>query len=289
MDSIIFDILVGVTQGGLYFLTAAGLVLIMGITRVVNFAHGHFYMLGAYVAWMIGTAIGSNWGYWAGCLGGAISAGLVGILVEVFFLRSLYKTEPLFQMLLLFGLLFLIEGVVFLLWGSSVLRISIPSYLMGNMSIGNMTFPYYLLFVLGASIALTLLLWLFLFKTDLGKNCRAAGMDTETAGALGINVPMVYTSLFTLGAMLAGAAGGLATGMKGVSPLMGGQMILNALIVAVIGGVGNLLGALMAAIILGITETIIGHYLQMFGMAVPFVLMAVILVIRPYGLLGRPE
>jgi branched-chain amino acid transport system permease protein len=285
--SILQDLLIGLTFGMLYFLMGAGLTLTMGVLGIANFAHGAMFMAGAYVAWTVSQVLhGSGSAFWISCLMGGLAVAALAAIMEFFLLRRIYKAEHIYQLLLTFAVVLLIDGLILEIWGAQSRTFTLPTFLSGSLRIFGSPFPTYLIFILFVSIFLGVLLWLFIYKTSLGKTCRAAAMDSEISEALGINVPRVITLVFCIGGALVGLAGGLGVGLKAITLGLSAEVIITCFVVVIIGGLGNLQGTFVSALLLGLVESFGGHYLQQFSMALPFILMALVLILRPQGLLG---
>lgn len=206
--------------------------------------------------------------------------------MEVFLLRRVYKAEHIYQLLATFAVVLLIDGLTLEIWGAQPRTFALPTFIGGSLKILGSPFPTYLIFILFVSTFFGVLLWLFLYKTTLGNACRAAAMDSEMSEALGINVPRVVTLVFCIGGALVGLAGGLGVGLKGITLGLSAEVIITCFVIVIIGGLGNLKGTLVSALLLGLVESFGGHYLQQFAMALPFILMALVLILRPQGLLG---
>lgn len=288
MGIFISDMLQGVSVGMLYFLIAAGLTLVMGILGIVNFAHGAMYMIGAYVGWTVVQGLGSaGYSFLISCIISAIVLGAFAIFVEVILFRRIYQAEHLYQLILTFGLALFLEGLTLQVWGAEAKAVALPDFLHGSVGLYGLAFPVYLVFILIVSTFLAILLWLFLHKTRLGKECRAAAMDREVSETLGINVRKVLTTIFCVGGALAGLGGVLGVGLKSLNLGIGTDIVVTCFVIIVVGGMGRLEGALVAGILLGLLESFGGHYFQQLSMAFPFILMALVLVLRPQGLLGK--
>ncbi|MBE9571629.1 MAG: branched-chain amino acid ABC transporter permease [Proteobacteria bacterium] len=285
---ICIDILTGLSRGLLYFLIASGLAVTLGTLGIINFAHGAFYMCGAYIAWTVAQVIGNVIGaFWIGAAVGTAFMFLIGLLIEFVLLRRIYATEHLYQMLLTFALVLVIDGLALEIWGGLPKSIFLPEYLRGHLSVMGHPWPVYSLFTLLFSTALAIGLWFLLYRTRFGKECRAAAMDREVSEALGINVPRVFMLMFATGAAIAALAGGVGTAFYSVSPGLGVGIIVICFAIIVIGGMGSLMGAFIGALILGMIESFGWHYFPWLAMHIPYILMAVILLTRPQGLFGR--
>lgn len=279
----------GLTAAMFLFLIASGLSLIFGILRVLNFAHGSFYMLGAYLAYQVvqwlGTAPGRFW--WA-ALGAAVGIALLGGLVERLLLRRLYGREELYQLLFTYALVLILSDAAKVVWGTGQLSVTRPPGLTGAVRIFGTVVPYYNLFILLLGPALALLFWGVLRHTRAGRLIRAAALDREMLGALGINVSRLYTGVFVLGSFLAGLGGALVTPVKTIVPGMDVEIIVEAFIVVVIGGLGSFWGTLLGALVYGQVLAFGILVIPRFSIFSVFALMAVVLILRPWGLLGRP-
>lgn len=284
---ILTDILNGLSRGMLYFLMTSGLALTFSVLGIINFAHGSFIMLGAYIAFTLLQATGMTWAFFIIIIVAGFLVGVIGLLVEIFLLRRIYESEHLYQLLLTFALVLIFDGLVMEIWGGRPRSMDLPKHILGAITIMGNPFPKYSLIVLIVSALLTIGLWQFLYRTDFGKATRAAAMDREMTEALGINVPVVFTGMFGIGIALAAFAGGLGLAMGSLTPGVGTHIIILCFAVVVIGGMGSLWGALIAALILGIFEAFGGHYFPQIAMALPFMLMALILMLRPQGLFGK--
>ena len=281
------DLLNGLSRGMLYFLMASGLTLALSVLRIINFAHGSLIMLGAYITWSLLQIMSGNWAFvLIICLSGCI-VGIIGILIEVFFMRRLYESEHLYQVLLTFALIMIIDGVVLEIWGGMAKTMLLPSFFLGAVSIAGRLFPKFSLFILLGSVVVAMLLWVFIYKTDFGKASRAAAEDREMTSALGINVPLICCGTFAIGVALAGFSGGLGLAMTSLTPGVGTHLVVTCFAIIVIGGLGSLTGTLAAALILGIFEAFGDHYFPEIAMALPYIIMAVILLVKPQGLLGK--
>jgi len=279
----------GLTAAMFLFLIASGLSLIFGVLRVLNFAHGTFYMLGAYSAYQVIQWIGPGPGkFWISALAAALSIALLGGLVERFLFRHLYGKEELYQLLFTYALVLVLGDVAKLLWGTQQKSVSRPPGLTGSLSLFGTTVPYYNLFIilLGPAIALTF--WLVLQRTRAGRFIRAAALDRETLGALGVNVDALYTWVFVLASFLGGLGGALISPMRAIVPGMDTEVIVEAFVVVVIGGLGSFWGTFLGALIYGQVLSFGILLFPRFSIFSVFALMAAVLVVRPWGLLGRP-
>ncbi len=279
----------GLTAAMFLFLIASGLSLIFGVLRVLNFAHGTFYMLGAYAAYQIVQWIGAGPDkFWVSVIGAALAVAVLGGLIERLLFRRLYGKEELYQLLFTYALVLILGDVAKILWGTQQKSVSRPPGLTGSFSLMGTTIPYYNLFIilLGPAIALTF--WLVLQRTRAGRFIRAAALDRETLGALGVNVNALYMWVFVLASFLGGLGGALISPMRAIVPGMDTEVIVEAFVVVVIGGLGSFWGTFLGALIYGQVLSFGILFFPRFSIFAVFALMAAVLVIRPWGLLGRP-
>jgi branched-chain amino acid transport system permease protein len=279
----------GLTTAMFLFLIASGLSLVFGIMRVINFAHGSFYMLGAYLAWQ-----GVQWfhptgvGFWAAALFAASAVGVLGAVVERLFFRSLYGKEELYQLLFTYALVLILGDVAKFIWGTDQLSVSTPPVLAGSVQIFGSTQPLYNLFLMTIGPLIALGGWLVLNRSGVGRMVRAAQMDREMLDALGANVGTIYTGMFVFSSFLAGLSGALVTPIQSIVPGMDVLIIVQAFIVVVIGGMGSFWGTFWGSVIYGEVLSFGILIFPGFSLFSVFALMAVILIVRPWGLFGRP-
>ena len=279
----------GLTAAMFLFLVAAGLSLIFGVLGVLNFAHGSFYMLGAYTAYQIVQWLGRDPGsFWWAALGAAVSIAILGGLIERFLFRHLYGADVLYQLLFTYALVLILSDAAKVLWGTGQLSVSRPPGLTGAFKLWGTFVPYYNLFVLLLGPAIALLFWLLLTRTRSGRLIRAAALDREMLGALGVNVDRLYTGVFVVGSFLAGLGGALIAPVKAIVPGMDVEIIVEAFIVVVIGGLGSFWGTMLGALVYGQVLAFGILIFPRFSIFSVFALMAVVLILRPWGLLGRP-
>ena len=282
LANFLIQLLNSVQYGLLLFMLAAGLTLIFGIMGVVNLAHGSFYMLGAYLAWSLSVYFGS---LSLAILSGAVLSVIFGLALEWLLFRHFYQRDHLDQVLLTFGLIYIFEEVRSIIWGDDVHGVTIPALLSASIPLTeNLSYPVYRLFMSGVCIALAIGLYLLISKTRLGMKIRAGAFNRDMAGALGINIKLIHAVVFALGVTLAAVAGMLAAPVASVYPNMGSQVLIMCFVVVVIGGIGSVRGALIAALLVGLVDTF-GKVLlpQVAGMLV-YMLMAAVLLWKPEGL-----
>jgi branched-chain amino acid transport system permease protein len=279
------QLLLGLINGSFYAVLSLGLALIFGLLNVINFTHGAQYMLGAYVAWISMTYAGVN--YWLSLLVAPIVVGAFGILTERLFLRWLYHLDPLYGLLLTFGLALIIEGVFRQIYGISGQPYPIPALLTGGRNLGFMFLPTYRAWVLLASLIVCLSTWLVIEKTKLGAYLRAGTENPTLVQAFGINVPRMITLTCGFGVALAALAGVLAAPIYQVKPTMGADMIIVVFAVVVIGGMGSIMGSVVTGFVLGLLEGLTKVFYPEASNTIIFVVMAVVLLIKPAGLFGR--
>jgi branched-chain amino acid transport system permease protein len=279
----IIQILNGVSYGCLLFLLAAGLTLTQGLLRVVNLTHGSYYLLGGYFGLMVVKATGN---FWLGILAGGMAMGIVGLFIQRFFL-SHYPHNELAQVLLTFGFLFLIADLALWQFGGTPQTIPTPSIFQGAVSVGPARFPTYRFVLIGAGLIIGLFLWWFIDYTRIGTLVRASVDDAETASGLGVNTPVLMTGVFAMGALLAGAAGVIGGPLVGMYPGADFDVLLLAIVIVILGGLGSLRGAFLAAILVGLLDTAGRTLFPQFSLFAIFAPMAIMLIFRPAGLLGR--
>jgi branched-chain amino acid transport system permease protein len=279
----------GLTTAMFLFLIASGLSLIFGVLRVLNFAHGTFYMLGAYGAYQFMQWLGPGPGmFWVAVLGAALAVAILGGLVERLLLRHLYDREELYQLLFTYALVLVLSDVAKIVWGTQQKGVVRPPELTGAVSLFGATIPYYNLFILALGLAVAVTFWLVLQRTRMGRLIRAAALDRETLGALGVNVSALYTGVFVIGSFLGGLGGALVAPVRTIVPGMDTEIIVEAFVVVVIGGLGSFWGTFLGALIYGQVLSFGILFFPRFSIFAVFALMAAVLILRPWGLLGRP-
>ena len=275
----------GLSYGVLLFLLSVGLTLIFGMLDVVNLAHGSFYMLGAY-AGIATLAFTGN--FWLALLVAPLAVGLIGASMERVVLRPLYGRPPLDQVLLTFGFIYLFEDIVKWIWGGRIRSISPPDVLSGSIPLFGGRFPTYRLFVIAFGLVVAVLLWLLIERTRLGAIIRAGVYDAEMTAGMGIDIHRVFTAVFAFGAALGGLSGVIAGPIQSAQPPMGATILIPALIVVVVGGLGSLKGSLVGSLLIGQAETFGKVWLPGVSMAMIYFVMAAVVLLRPQGLFGRP-
>ena len=285
LSALLGQLLLGLVNGSFYAILSLGLAVIFGLLGIVNFAHGALYMVGAYVAWIALERFGL--GYWAALLLAPLVVGVFGVVIERTLLQRLYKLDPLYGLLLTFGLALVVEGIFRDVYGVSGQQYAVPALLQGATDLGFMVLPNYRAWVVVASLAVCLSTWFLIEKTRLGATLRAGTENPRLVQAFGINVPRLVTLTYAGGAALAAVAGVLAAPVIQLTPLMGSNLIIVVFAVVVIGGMGSILGAILTGLVLGLVEGLAKVFYPEASSIVVFVIMAVVLVIRPAGLFGK--
>jgi branched-chain amino acid transport system permease protein len=279
------QLLLGLINGAFYAMLSLGLAVIFGLLNIINFTHGAQYMMGAFCAWFLLNLLGI--GYWPSLIIAPIAVGIFGMVLERAFLRWIYKLDHLYGLLLTFGLAIIIEGLFRQQYGSSGQPYSIPSQLAGGWNLGFMFLPIYRAWVIAASAIVCLGTWFLIERTRLGANLRAATENPVLVQAFGINVPRMITLTYGFGVGLAALAGVMAAPIYQVSPLMGSNIIVVVFAVVVIGGMGSILGAILSGFALGLVEGLTKVFYPEASSTVIFVIMAIVLLVKPAGLFGR--
>jgi len=279
------QLLIGLINGSFYALLSLGLAIIFGLLNVINFCHGALYMLGAFVAWFLLEKAGI--GYWGALILSPLAVGLFGALMERLLLRRLAGLDALYGLLLTFGIALVLQGLFSNWFGSSGLPYEMPPQLQGGQNLGFMFLPNYRVWVIGVSLVLCLGTWAVIERTRLGSRLRAATENATLVSAFGINVPRLVTITYALGVALAAIAGVLAAPIYRVSPLMGADLIIVVFAVVVIGGMGSILGSIVTGFSLGVLEGLTKVFYPEASNTVIFVVMAIVLLVRPAGLFGK--
>ena len=275
----------GLVNGSFYAMLSLGLAVIFGLLGVVNFAHGAFYMLGAYVAFVGLDSFGVN--YWFALLLSPVLVGCLGIVLERLLLRHLYQLDPLYGLLLTFGLALIAEGVMREHYGSSGQTYPVPDALQGVINLGFMILPLYRAWVIVASLVVCFMTWFLIERTRLGSTLRAATENPQLVQAFGTNVPLIVTATYAAGVGLAALAGVLAAPVIQITPLMGSSLVIVVFAVVVIGGMGSIFGAIVSGLVLGMVEGLTKVVYPEASSVVVFLIMAVVLIWRPAGLFGK--
>ncbi|KKB86057.1 ABC transporter permease [Devosia limi DSM 17137] len=281
------QLLLGLINGSFYALLSLGLAVIFGLLNIINFSHGAQYMMGAFVAWMLLTYTGIN--YWWALLIVPLVVGATGVVIERLMISRLYHLDHLYGLLLTFGLALIIQGLFRNQYGVSGLPYSIPAELSGGTNLGFMFLPNYRAWVIVASVVVCFATWFAIEKTRLGAYLRAATENPTLVGAFGINVPRMITLTYGFGVALAALAGVLAAPIYSVNPNMGADLIIVVFAVVVIGGMGSILGAILTGFGLGVVEGLTRVFYPEGSAVVIFVIMAIVLLVKPAGLFGRTQ
>jgi len=287
VQALMGQLLLGLVNGSFYAMLSLGLAVIFGLLGVVNFAHGALYMIGAYVAWFSMDRWGLS--YWWALLLGPLVVGLLGVVLERLLLKRLYKLDPLYGLLLTFGLALIFQGVFQQYYGSSGQDYSAPEALSGATNLGFMFLPNYRGWVVLVSLVVCFGTWFLIERTRLGALLRAGTENPALVQAFGVNVPLMVTLTYAGGSALAGLAGVLAAPVIQVSPLMGSNLIIVVFAVVVIGGMGSIVGSIVTGLALGLVEGLTRVFYPQASSIVVFVIMAIVLMIRPAGLFGKEK
>ncbi|MGN6286395.1 MAG: branched-chain amino acid ABC transporter permease [Afipia sp.] len=283
-DLLALQLFTGLALGAIYVLFAIGLSLIFGMLTVVNFAHGAFFMVGAYVGLFV-LMLGGN--FWLALVVTPLTVGIIGLIVERFLVRPLYGRGIDYPLLLTFGLSYIMVELVRIAFGKTGYPFDTPELLQGAVNIGIGYFPLYRLFVLGAAAAVLVGLWLFLEKTSFGLIIRAGARDPQIVRVLGVDVSRVWLVVFGIGTGIAGLAGVLAAPLQGVIPEMGSTILAEAFVVTVVGGMGSIGGAVIAGLLVGVVVSMTSLFAPEMAKVSIFALMAIVLLVRPQGFFGR--
>lgn len=286
MNIYLLQVINGIGIGMLYFLLAVGLSIVFGLLRFVNFAHGAFYLLGAYFCYQL-----TRWGmsFWLTLLVVPLAVGGVGWLTEKLMLRHVYATAHEYHILVTVGLALAVQELVILQWGPLGDSVAVPDILQGVVMWGNFVYPQYRLFVIGFTAVLAILLWYILEGTRLGSAVRAGSESTEMVSLLGVNVYRIFSLTFALGAATAALAGVLAAPIRGAEPFMGVEALGVAFVVVVVGGMGSFSGALLGGLLIGVVQSVMSTLWPEGARLMIYIAMAAVLLLRPHGLLGRKE
>ena len=289
LQDFVAQLLAGLTRAGLLFIVSAGLSLVFGAMRVINLAHGSLYMLGAFTSFTVVNAIGADIGLFPAVIVSAVATAAVGLLIEVGILRRLYRHEHLLQLLATYALVLVINDVARYVWGSQNRSVPRPLGLRGSVEVLDSAFPMYNLFIILFALGVGGGLWFLVNRTRLGRDIRAAIVDPEMLGGVGVNVSLVFTTVFVIGSALAGVAGAVVAPSSAVGLGMDIDILVEAFAVTIIGGLGSIPGALVGAAIVGLADSFGILFVPRLTLAVIFLAMAAVLAIRPSGLFGVPE
>ena len=281
------QLLLGLVNGSFYAMLSLGLAVIFGLLGIVNFAHGALYMIGAYVAWIGLNKFGIN--YWVSLVLAPVVVGALGVVIERTLLKHLYKIDPIYGLLLTFGLALIAEGLFREQFGVSGQQYEVPDLLQGATNLGFMVLPNYRAWVVVASLVVCFATWYVIEKTRLGAYLRAGTENPRLVEAFGVNVPLMITLTYGFGVALAAFAGVLAAPVIQVSPLMGQNLIIVVFAVVVIGGMGSIMGAILTGLGLGVIEGLTKVFYPEASSTVVFVIMVIVLLIRPAGLFGKEK
>ena len=287
LPAMMSQLLLGLVNGSFYAILSLGLAVIFGLLNVINFAHGALFMLGALLTWMAMNYFGIN--YWVMLILAPLIVGVLGVIIERTMLRWIYKLDHLYGLLLTLGLTLMIEGVFRSIYGVSGLGYDTPELLEGATNLGFMMLPNYRAWVVVASIVVCLATWYVIEKTKLGAYLRAGTENPRLVEAFGVNVPVMITLTYAFGAALAAFAGVLAAPVYQVTPLMGQNLIIVVFAVVVIGGMGSIMGSILTGLGLGVIEGLTKVFYPEASSTVVFVIMAIVLLIRPAGLFGKEK
>lgn len=279
------QLLVGLINGSFYAILSLGLAIIFGLLNIINFCHGAQYMMGAFVAWIALTRFGIN--YWVALIAAPLIVGAVGVVIERLMLRRLYKLDHLYGLLLTFGLALIIEGIFRDQYGISGESYEVPELLSGGINLGFMFLPIYRAWIIVASLTVCFGTWYMIERTKLGAYLRAGTENSQMVQALGINVPLLITFTYGYGVALAAFAGVLAAPVFQVNPLMGSNLIIVVFAVVVIGGMGSIMGSILTGLGLGLIEGLTKVFYPEASSVIVFVIMVIVLLVRPAGLFGK--
>lgn len=277
------QIAAGLARGGMYFLLAMGLTLVFGVLRIINFAHGAFFMLAVFLCVTIARVLG----FWLALIIVPAVLALVGGIVEIFILRRVYKAEHLIQLLATYALVYIITDLVKAIWGAFPMSVPLPSFMHFSFRIFGITIPIHYVCIDGLVIVFSVGLWLFLRKTKLGKTIRACAINPEMAGSLGINVNRLFLIVFMVGSWITGVAAVASAPLLAANLGIGMDIIITCFAVIIVGGVGSFAGALIGSIIIGLAESLGLLVLPQYALVLAFAIMAIVLIVRPWGILGK--
>ena len=281
----------GLTNAAYLFIVAAGLSLVFGALRVINMAHGSLYMIAAFVTVAVANQLGSAYGFWVGMIAAILITGAVGAVIEVVVLRRVYRAEHLVQLLGTYAVTLIVAGVVRKVFGANYRSAPAPDLLRASVSIGGYQYSVYSFFMIFAAIVIAAAVYLLLYRTGLGRNIRAAVSDPELLSASGVNVARLFTTVFAIGAALAALGGVIVAPSQAINSSIDTDVLVLAFAISVIGGLGSIVGSVVGSLIVGevISFGLNNKYTNGFALAFVFLIMAGVLIIRPWGLFGKPE
>ena len=285
LSSLLQQILVGLSRTTILFIVASGLSLVLGVLRIPNLAHGSFYMIGAFLTYSVATVVGGKAGFWVALVAAPVGVALISLVIERGLFRHLYDREHLMLLLFTFSFTLVFGDIVKIIWGADFRSISVPAVFQGSLSIFGLPLPRYNVFLLIIGPLVALGLWALTQKTKIGKIARAAAVDREMVGAVGINVSLVFSAVFVIGCSLAGLGGALVAPTQNITQGMDHSIIMEAFLIVIVGGLGNIWGALLGALIFGLTDAVGILLWPQFAIVFPYSVVVIILMIRPKGLL----
>jgi len=286
-SSILTQLIVGLSRTMILFIVSSGMSLILGVLRIPNVAHGSFYMIGAFLSYTITSFLGEgSYSFWLGITLAPIIVGLIGFFLERGFFSYLYEREHLMLLLLTFGFASILGDLVKLTWGAEYRTMNTPAFLQGSADFFGLPIPNYNLFLLLIGPVIAIILWFIFNKTKFGKIARAAAVDKEMVSAVGINVNLIFSLTFVFGCLLAGLGGALIAPIVNISLGMDHSLIMEVFLIVIIGGLGNIWGALLGSLIFGITQSFGILIWPQFGIIFPYLAVVIVLLIRPRGLLS---
>ncbi len=279
------QLLVGLSRTMILFIVCAGLSFVLGVLRVPNIAHGSLYMIGAFVTFSLSKVFGGTSGFWLALLLAPLVVGLVGLIAERTLFRHLYQREHLMLLLFTFALALILGDLVKIFWGAEYRSVPAPELLKGSVSLLSASFPRYNLFLIFIGLLVAFVLWFFVAKTRVGKISRAAAVDRDMVGLLGINVSWVFAAAFVIGCCLAGLGGALVAPTVSITLGMDHTLIIEAFLIVTIGGLGNMWGALVGSLLFGVTQALGVLVVPQFAIVFPYAAVVIVLLLRPKGLL----
>lgn len=288
-DTFVTLLISGLSGAAILFLVGSGLTLVFGALRIINMAHGSLYMVAAFVAVAVGARVSGDAGFWLAILAGSAAAGALGGVIEVTILRRLYNRDHLFQLLATFSLVLIISGLVRAVFGTDYGRLQPPGVIAGSVTVGASAIASYQLFLIVVAAVVAIALWATIYRTALGRLIRAALADPELLRLSGVNVTLLFTGVFCIGATLAGIGGAVIAGYQSVSLGIDVDIVVEAFAVTIIGGLGSLGGALIGAALVGMVQSFGIYYAPKWSLAFIFLVMVAVLAVRPSGLFGAAE